>query len=273
MTGSRGPGPQGTHSAAAVRQGRWRRRYAFQEDQARAFLARLAAGEPVTKLVRDPAMPNEMTLRYWRATQGAFAAEMHRLVRVFRTERGARRGLARLAGYRPWTQAEGDRVLVRVGRGEPITGLHRADPTLPEPWLIARWRRESPEFARDLELHLRAGRRMRPRELARRRREALTGAVCGAVAEGGSFNSVQKQDGLPTRRTLGRWVRTDPEFARWIAQACDDREEELLARKLRILDRAGLSDARLRRLLAPLSRRIASLRTRPGFRRHPPRLP
>ena len=42
-------------------------------------------------------------------------------------------------------------------------------------------------------------------------------------------------------------MRQDPAFARRIAQACDDRK--------------------LRRLLKPLSHRIASLRTRPGFRR------
>src|SRR5687767_2898098 len=52
--------------AAAVRRGRWVRCHAFHEDQARAFLVRLAAGEPVTELVRDADMPNEKTLLYWR---------------------------------------------------------------------------------------------------------------------------------------------------------------------------------------------------------------
>lgn len=252
----------------AVRRSQWRRRHAFREDQARAFLARLAAGEALRRLVRDPSMPNARTLSEWRATHGAFAAEVHRLLSVFQAERLARRGLARLARYRPWTQAEGDRVLACIGRGEPIAALHRADPSLPEPWLIQRWRRESPAFAHDLAFHIRRGHRMRPGRLSRLRREALVDRVCEAIAAGESFNSLQRRAGMPTRHTLGHWVRIDPEFARRVAQACDDRDETLVVRKLAILERGqGLSIRQLRRSLAPLSMRIAGLRIRPGFRR------
>ncbi|HEY0648699.1 hypothetical protein [Phenylobacterium sp.] len=254
--------------AEALRKGEWLRHRAFDEDKARAFLARLAAGEPLTQLVNEPAMPNELTLRHWRMEQGQFGAEVRRLVRMHQVARGVARGQARLARYRPWNEAEGDRVLVRVGRGEPIPGLCRGDPGLPEPWLIERWRRESPEFAHDLALHIQTGRRKRPSRHAARRREAVVEALMMAILRGGTFNSLQGRNGFPTRRTLGRWVRKDPEFAKAVARACRDREDALLAAQLDILDRAGSLPMRsLRRLLAPLRRRVASLRTRPGFRR------
>lgn len=254
--------------AEAQRKGRWLRHRAFDEDKARAFLARLAAGEPIGRLVEAPGMPNALTLAHWRAEQGQFGAEVLRLVRMHRAARAAARGEARRARYRPWTEEDGDRVLVRLARGEPIAGLARADPTLPEPWLIHRWRHESREFAHDLAVTLKTARRRRPARHARLRREAVVEALLEAIAQGGTFSSLQGQNGLPTRQTLARWVRNDRAFAEAIAQACRDREEGLVAAQLDILARAGaMSDAKLRRLLAPLRRRVASLRTRPGSRR------
>ena len=58
--------------AEAQRRGTWRRRRAFDDAKARTLLARMAAGEPLASIHRDPAMPTRPMLRYWRATQGEF---------------------------------------------------------------------------------------------------------------------------------------------------------------------------------------------------------
>ena len=66
----------------ALRRGTWRRRFAFDDALARVFLGRLASGERIGSILRDPAMPRLATLRDWRAQQGEFAAEYLRLIGV-----------------------------------------------------------------------------------------------------------------------------------------------------------------------------------------------
>jgi len=247
----------------AQRRGVWRRRYGFDEAKARAFLARLAAGEPLAELARDPAMPAPSTLRYWRASQGEFGAEVLRLIGVHRAQRCGRLKPPRAARTRPWTEDEGDRILVRVGRGEALSRLHKLDPTLPERWLVDDWRRQSPEFAHDLRVHVRAGRKAR----ARARRKAALEILCDRIVQGGSVHSLGGRHGLPASKTLYRWINTDPDFAREVARACDIREDWYRDKMIEVLDKSGpISGAEMRRRLAPLSRQLGSLKNRPGKR-------
>src|SRR4051794_38952048 len=47
---------------AALRRGFWRRHQGFDEAKARVFLARLAAGEKLVSICRDPNMPSPQRL-------------------------------------------------------------------------------------------------------------------------------------------------------------------------------------------------------------------
>jgi hypothetical protein len=245
--------------ADALRRGVWRRWCGFDDAVARAFLARLAAGEPLSSIHRDPAMPRPATVRYWRATEGEFATEIARLIEVHRAER--RRAIRNAP--RAWDEALADRVLLQVGRGHSYRRLRRLDPSLPGQWVIERWRREHPDFDSDLRVNIAAGRRAHlPARMA-----AAIDTLRAGIVQGGSLHSLGGRDGLPCTQTLYNWVRRSPDFARDIAQACDHRED-WYADQLQMIadeaDRLGLPEARRR--MAPLSRQLARLKNRPGKR-------
>lgn len=257
--------------AAAMRQGRLVRGDTFDEARAQALLDRLRAGETLQQLTRHPCppMPNAGRLELWRTLRPDFDEQLRRVLAAARVQRGHATAARLRPAYRPFTQAEGDRVLVRVGRGEPLASLAEADPTLPPAWLVRLWRREAPEFAADLAANIRAGRIHRARAGARRRRQALVDRLVVAIIEGASFNDLGGRDGFPGRRTLGRWVRQDAEFARRIAQACHDREEGLIELAQMAIGEGPMTLKALRQRLGPINRRAASLRVRPGIRRKP----
>ncbi|MGH6964588.1 MAG: hypothetical protein ACREE0_08880 [Phenylobacterium sp.] len=240
----------------AQQRGTWRRRFAFDDARARVFLRRLASGEPLQSILRDPAMPRLSTLRDWRAQQGEFGAEYAHLIRVYKRQR--------LEAWRrrvQWNAALADRVLAMVGRGHSYRKLHVIDPSLPGRWVIDRWRRERPDFNADLKVNMAAGRRGRvPARIA-----AALDRLCAGIVQGGSFSSLGGRDGLPTKVTLYKWAARSPDFARDIAQACDQREDWYTDQLQMIADgAAALGPAEVRRRSAPILRQLGRLTKRPG---------
>jgi hypothetical protein len=204
-------------------------------------------------------MPRPATLRHWRATQGEFGGEVFRLIGIHRAAR--RRAIG--GDRRAWDEALADRVLLHVGRGHAYRQLRRLDPSLPGAWVIERWRRERPDFAFDLRANSVVGRRARlPARMA-----TVLDPLRDRIIEGGSLGSLGGRHGLPSRGTLYRWVARSPDFARQIAQACDDREGWYADRLQMIAeDVRRLGVAETRRRMAPLSRQLARLKNRPGKR-------
>jgi hypothetical protein len=250
--------------AAAQRRGVARRRYDFDEVKARAFLARLRAGETLVALTRAPAMPGREMLRCWRLTQGEFGGEVLRVIRLQRVER-QRRHLRRPPP--DWSAALADRVLLLVGRGHPCDSLRRLDPALPAYEVIRRWRRERPVFDAEFRMNLRMGRLARGGARGKAHRTAVLEPLLDGIVCGGSLHSLGGRDGLPSRDTLYRWVGRDRDFAREVTQACEHREDWYNDQILEIADEAqriGVAEARRR--MAPLSRQLGQLKRRPGRR-------
>jgi transposase-like protein len=246
--------------AEAQRRGTWRRVQGFDEAKARAFLARFAAGESIVSICRDPAMPSRKRLSYWRLTQGEFGGELFWLIRRQKAERS--RGAA-YSAPRAWDEALADRILLHVGRGHSVRRLRRVDPTLPGAGVIARWRRERPDFDSDLRVNMAAGRYARvPARMA-----AVLDPLRDRIIEGGSLQSLGGKHGLPSRATLYNWVRRSSDFAREIAQACEHREDwytdqlQMIAEEAQVL---GVAEARRR--MAPLVRQLGRLSQRPGMK-------
>jgi hypothetical protein len=248
----------------ALRVGAWRRRWRFDPVRAEAFLARYRAGEPIDAILRDPAMISRKVLAHWRAIEGPFGEEIHRLKTGREDHR--LRGLRRTQVPTPWDARAADRVLFRVGQGQNLRTLHKADPTLPRPGVVARWRRERPEFDWEMRVNIAAGRRKQA--LTRRRAAALADAVTDRIVQGESLASLANDPDMPAAGTLYRWVRDHPDFAAQIARACDLREDWYRDKMVEVLDR-GLGEPmkELTRRMAPFSRQLVRLKHRPGTKR------
>ncbi|WP_293897862.1 hypothetical protein [Phenylobacterium sp.] len=250
--------------SAAVRQGAWRRVFAYDEAKAAAFLARVRAGARVVDVVGAPGMPSRRTFEHWRLLEPAFAEAMA-AIRARRDHTLAARGRAQRRAYDP---ALGDRIYCEVWKGAPLSAVLAADPELPCTQTLRRWRREQPAFDAMLRRVMaawrgkrRAGRRLTPGL----RRRLLDHILCG-----GSFNSFCKLGATPAPGTLTRWVATRPDFAAEVARACVDREDWYMEQILEIGETAaaaGLSRREIQRRTAPLSRQLTRLKNRPGRRR------
>ncbi len=222
------------------------------------LLARLAAGEQLLSICRDPTMPSRLRLSYWRATQGEFGAEVLRLIDLHKAERTRR---AFRSGRREWDETLADRVLFHVGRGHSCRRLRRLDPSLPGAGVIERWRRDRPGFDAELRVNMAVGRRARvPARMA-----AALDTLRDGIVRGGSLHSLGGRHGLPSGGTLYNWVRRSPDFAREIAWACDHREDWYADQLQMIADEAGaLGLAEVRRRSAPIARQLGRLKQRPG---------
>lgn len=243
----------------AQRRGEWVRRFAFDEDVAREVLARLAQGATLTDLRRDPAMPRPSTLAHWRATQGWFGAEVLRLLGLHKADRTRRHFRAEPRAFDPTVA---DRVLLHLGRGCPLPEVRHREPGLPGYWVIDRWRRQNPAF----DAEVRATVAIARRSLARRRALQALPRLRQHIAADGSLHSLAGRHGLPSLKTLYRWVSDDPAFAAEVAQACEVRDEHLGAFIDAAMARARNPTARslIRLALGPRSRQRARLRNRPG---------
>lgn len=248
--------------AAARRRGAHRRRLMFDEDQAKALLARLAAGESIVSILRDPAMPSRRVYAYWRATHGGFQEEVFRLNRLhadLRAQRNRRHPL-------PFDQALADRIVARVARGEPLQGILNAANGLPCRTVVIRWRREQAEFDLALRIAMRVGRRQ-VQAMAAAILPKDAQAICDAIREGASLNEASRRPGMPSAATLYAWMRKRPAFAAEVLEALEDRQDLHLDRLLMLSEtpesfRANRREfrneaARLTRLQNRLARRRA----------------
>jgi len=238
--------------------GDWRRRLMFNEAKAKAFLARVAAGEQIRDLLSKPGMPSQGVYRYWRMTEASFAEELWRL-KGLRAQ--ARR--ERLQGrYRAFDQATADQILVRVARGGVLRRVLAADRALPCLAVVQRWREEQPEWDGALKVAFQVGRRERghPRAL---RTPQMTKAIVDRIIEGGSLRSIGREPGMPKARTLWSWIAKDADFSAEVSRACDHREDWYIDQMTQIADEAG-SRAEYRRRASPLARQHARLQNRPG---------
>jgi len=239
----------------AKAQGAWRRTLMFDEAKARRLLARLAAGETIGRVLADPAMPSPRTYRYWRATYGEFAEAVGRLNAVKTAEKAAR---ARRR-TRAYDAGLADKILYRVGQGGRLRRVLSADPALPCLAVLARWRREQPQFDRDLRVCMtvaqlrRAGTRLYSAELVEE--------ICGRIAEGATFRSLAADPAMPCLRTLCNWRRTKPAFAEAVASACRWRDDWWADQALDIASRATAATVdQARRRIGALRCKAARLR-------------
>jgi transposase-like protein len=248
----------------ALRKGAWRRRWRYDPVRGEAFLSRYRTGEPMDAILRDPAMISRKVLAYWRLTHAPFGEEILRLKAVHEDRRLS--GLRRTQTPTPWDARAADRVLYRVGQGQNLRTLHKADPTLPRPGVVARWRRERPEFDWEMRVNVAAGRRKQT--TSRRRAADLADAVTDRIVQGESLASLSKEPGMPAAGTFYRWVRDHPGFAAEVARACDLREDWYTDQMAHVLER-GLGEPmrELRKRMAPFSRQLVRLKHRPGTKR------
>jgi hypothetical protein len=94
---------------------------------------------------------------------------------------------------------------------------------------------------------------------------AVAAAVLRAIRRGGSFASVGRTPGMPSRQTLRRWCRRDAGFAAAVDRACSAREVWLTEQILEAArDWRGQTRRALQAELAPLTRARARLDHRPG---------
>jgi hypothetical protein len=234
-------------------------RYRFDEGVAAAFLARARAGETINDLLRQPGMPGRRAYRHWQATQAHFAEAVFAL-RQRRDHQIRDKARAR---YRAWDPALADRIILSVHRGATLAQALAGDPELPCLPIVRRWRREQPEFDAVLRMMLPAWRRKRGE--ARGCTPELTERVVDHIIEGGSFNSLGREPGMPSRQTLRRWVRVRPEFAQAVAWACHHREDWYRDQIQMIAESATPGTMKeTRRRMGPLLRQLVRLRHRPG---------
>jgi hypothetical protein len=246
---------------AAIRLRQWKRHCAFDAAKAEAFLTRYRAGERIHAILHSPGLPSRRTYRYWRATQGEFAAEVHRLDRMRRLESSRRLAHDR---RRVWTEALVDRLHVRVARGTPLRRAIAEDPVFPGFKALREWLREHPDNHTGLRIAMKVGQIARCRARTRRTPE-LTRRIVERIVEGESLYSLAGQPGMPSLSTLYKWVATDEGFANQIAQACEDREHWYREHILAIAETAAVGTVTAtRRAMAPWTKQMTRLRNRPG---------
>lgn len=243
--------------ARARADGQWRRDGVMDEARAGALLARLAAGEGIVSVLRDPAMPSRRVYRLWRAQYGWFAEEVFRI-------RQARRGEALdrcRARRRAFDPVLADRIVARVAVGAArLQEVLSADPALPGRPVVIRWRRERPDFDFALRTALRGAARHRR---ARRLCAAVTEAVCARVRKGETLAAIGRRADMPCAGTLYGWMRKRPEFREAVTWAWRERADGMADRVVDIAeDRArawgrGRAMEGLKRKVGRLDGRVA----------------
>jgi len=233
-------------------------RLRFDEAVAAAFLARARAGEPINSLLREPGMPGRRAYRTWLA-QAPFAEAIFAL----RQRRDQALGLRGRRRRRAFDAAVADRIVLAVHHGaslgQALSRIAEA-PSLP---VVRRWRREQPEFDAELRVVFAVARRQQGARVGCT--PGLTDRIVDRIVEGGSFASIGREPGMPSRQTLRRWVRVRPEFAEAVAWACDAREDWYHDQIQMIAEEATPGTAKeTRRRMGPLLRQLVRLRHRPG---------
>jgi len=240
--------------AAARARGTWRRQWVIDEAVAADFLARARAGAPIRSLLGQPGMPSQTAYRRWKIADPPFAEAAFALLQR-RNARGREWGHGRRRAFDP---AVADRIVARLHKARGLKALLRNDPELPSREVVARWRREQPEFDRVLKRIIAAW-RAKPRPVP----AEVAEDILEHIVEGGSFASYSRQPGAPSFNTLRSWMR-DPDFAWKVGQACEWREDwyhdqiELLEERLTPGSVAAIAPR-----VGKLKRHLVRLRHRP----------
>jgi hypothetical protein len=186
--------------------------------------------------------------------------------RALRYGRMSREGHGR---WRGWDEAVADRITLAVMKGAVLRRLLAGDAALPCLAVVARWRREHPEWDGALRMAMRTGRLVREREasLARVTPEVIA-AIGLRMIEGESLRSLAAEPWTPCARTLYKWVAISPAFAREVAGAGDFRDMMLGEQIVEISDRNGPFGLEATKAEAwPLQLRRNQLSKRPGWKR------
>ena len=111
----------------------------YSPELAKTLCERVAAGELLYAVCREPGMPTPEGVRKWMTDKPGFAAAFD----------AARRAGGRPAGVRgpvySYCQATADAIFERICDGESYSAIGR-DPTMPSLSTIFYWRRRIPEF-------------------------------------------------------------------------------------------------------------------------------
>jgi hypothetical protein len=155
-----------------------------------------------------------------------------------------------------------DRIYLRVLRGESLRAMLCTDPALPSRHVMARWRREQPEFDRRMAMATAVRRKLGGRARCSCTPE-LAHRIAERVVKGDSLAQIARARGMPSVHTLYAWKRDRPDFAEAIAAARDAQEDWCGDQVLIAAEDATPATVRAaRRRIAPLKRRSAYLRKR-----------
>jgi hypothetical protein len=110
----------------------------YDETLAQQVVDRIAAGQMLRDLWRDPSLPTRNDLRRWRRANPAFAERLRATVNAARGRR--------MSAY---DQATAQRIFDRLCEGEGLRRICR-DPDMPSVATVYEWRKEQPLFARAL---------------------------------------------------------------------------------------------------------------------------
>jgi len=111
----------------------------YDPDLARTICARLAAGELLYGLCREPGMPTPEGIRKWALERPGFGKALAAARRAGGRPENTRGGVS------TYCQATADEIFVRLCEGESLTRIG-ADPTMPSLSTIFYWRRRIPDF-------------------------------------------------------------------------------------------------------------------------------
>ena len=122
----------------AAEPARGRRYVRYSLPVVREILRRVAAGESVVALCRDPRMPNPNTVTHWARTRPGFRRQLEKARRAA-GRYGANAQMGRFCA------ATAQEIYLRLAAGETMHSIC-ADPAMPAETTVARWRRMEPEF-------------------------------------------------------------------------------------------------------------------------------
>ncbi len=159
---------------------------------------------------------------------------------------------------RDFDRALADRIVARMNKGLKLEDILAADPELPGSVILARWRRDQPEFDAVLRRIFAARRAAAPVVP-----EPVVEEVVEHIVKGGSFASFSRLPGAPSQGKLRRWMR-DRNFAAAVARACEFREERYEDQILMIAARTAPGPIReIEGSIGQLKRQLVRLRRRP----------
>ena len=107
----------------------------YDEALARRVLDRIAKGDMLRDLWRDPSLPTRGDLRRWRQTHPGFDARLRAAVNAARSRRMS-----------TYSHTGAETILGRIAAGESLTGICR-EPAMPSMMTVMLWLKEHPDFA------------------------------------------------------------------------------------------------------------------------------